>query len=124
MNQNDNEFCITYSAGEHEEIKRIRERYVPREQSKIDRLRRLDRRVNSRAEIAALVLGIVGALIFGGGMSAVLVLGGGWLIPGIITGVVGMIVAAFAYPAYMYVLKREKNKVADEILRLADELIK
>ena len=36
----------------------------------------------------------------------------------------GVILAALAYPVYSKVLKREREKIAPEILRLTDELMK
>ena len=46
------------------------------------------------------------------------------ILVGIITGVLGVILAALAYPVYSKVLKREREKIAPEILRLTDELMK
>ena len=46
------------------------------------------------------------------------------IIVGIITGVSGISLAALAYPVYSKVLKREREKIAPEILRLTDELMK
>ena len=46
------------------------------------------------------------------------------MIIGIVLGVVGFILVGLAYPVYNYVLKKEREKIAPEIIRLADELIK
>ena len=46
------------------------------------------------------------------------------MIVGIFAGVLGIVLIALAYPAYCKVLKRERKKIAPEILRLADELMK
>ena len=98
----------------------------------MQRLRRLDRRVSQKAEIVALSLGIIGALILGFGMSLFMstlgdALGmsqGISMLIGIVAGVIGGVVAALAYPVYQAVLKRERERVAPEILRLTDELMK
>ena len=125
-------FKYTYSAKEQDEIKRIRQKYQSQEEDSMTRLRKLDASVTSKATVIALVLGIVGALIFGMGMSLIMtdlavllgMKGMTNIIVGIITGVLGVILAALAYPVYSKVLKREREKIAPEILRLTDELMK
>ena len=125
-------FKYTYSAKEQDEIKRIRQKYQSQEEDSMTRLRKLDASATSKATVIALVLGIVGALILGMGMSLIMtdlaVLLGMKemtnIIVGIITGVSGIILAALAYPVYSKVLKRERERIAPEILRLTDELMK
>lgn len=131
MEQN-NSFNYTYSAKEQAEIKKIRSKYeAPAEQEdKMTQLRRLDAGVNSKATTAALVVGILGALIMGTGMSLVLtdiglVLGSILaLVVGIGLGIVGIILVCLAYPVYNHTLKKQREKVAPEILRLTEELMK
>ena len=80
----------------------------------------------------SLVLGVLGALIMGTGMSLVLtdfgmILGLQDMISmavGIITGLIGIILVALAYPVYNKVTKKEREKIAPEILRLTEELMK
>ena len=43
---------------------------------------------------------------------------------GITVGVVGMVLVALAYPIYNHVLKKQRSKIAPEILRLSEELLK
>ena len=125
-------FKYTYSAKEQDEIKRIRQKYQSQEEDSMTRLRKLDASATSKATVIALVFGIVGALIFGMGMSLIMtdlavllgMKGMTNIIVGIITGVLGVILAALAYPVYSKVLKREREKIAPEILRLTDELMK
>jgi len=125
-------FKYTYSAKEQDEIKRIRQKYQSREEDAMTRLRSLDASVTNKATVIAIVLGIVGTLILGTGMSLIMtdlaallgMTGLTSMIVGIIAGVLGIILAAFAYPVYDKVLKREREKVAPEILRLTDELMK
>ena len=125
-------FNYTYSAKEQEEIKAIRKKYaVPEEtEDKMAQLRRLDAGVYSKATTAALVVGIIGALIMGIGMSLVMTEIGAFLgtvmamIVGIILGVIGIILVCLAYPLYNRTLKKEREKIAPEIIRLTDELMK
>ena len=122
-------FKYTYSAKEQDEIKRIRQKYQSQEEDSMTRLRKLDASATSKATVIALVLGVGGALILGMGMSLIMtdlavLLGMTNIIVGIITGVLGVLLAALAYPVYNTVLKREREKIAPEILRLTDELMK
>lgn len=132
MESKNTDFKYTYSAKEQDEIKRIRQKYQAPEEDGMARLRKLDAKVTSKATAAALTLGITGALIMGTGMSLIMtdlaallgMTGMTNMIVGIITGVLGIVLAALAYPMYHKVLKCEREKIAPEILRLADELMK
>ena len=130
MEKNQETFTYTYSAQQQEEIKNIRKKYLPPEEDKMERLRKLHHSATQKAQTWALVLGVVGALIMGSGMSLVMTDIGEMigltnaLIPGIVIGIIGMIPVAFAYPAYNHILKKERQRIAPEILRLSDELMK
>lgn len=117
-------FNYTYSAKEQSEIKKIREKYIPKETDRMEELRHLDKSVTDKASVWSIAIGVIGALIMGGGMSLCMVMGGIWFIPGILLGVAGMAVLGAAYPVYNRILKREREKIAPEILRLTDELMK
>lgn len=130
MEKNQETFTYTYSAQQQEEVQNIRKKYLPPEEDKMERLRKLHHSATQKAQVWALVLGVVGALIMGTGMSLVMtdigaVVGlNNALIPGIVIGVIGMIPVALAYPTYNRVLKKERQRIAPEILRLSDELMK
>ena len=130
MEKNQETFTYTYSAQQQEEIKNIRKKYLPPEEDKMERLRKLHHSATQKAQAWALVLGVVGALIMGIGMSLVMTDIGEMiglsnaLIPGIVIGIIGMIPVAFAYPTYNRILKKERQRIAPEILRLSDELMK
>lgn len=124
---NNETFKMTYSAQEQEEIDRIRQKYLPQEQDKMAELRRLDHSVTQKATAAAVTVGVIGALIMGIGMSmdmtdlaAALGMFGFYL--GIGIGVVGIALIALAYPLYRRTLKKQREKIAPQILRLTDEL--
>lgn len=128
----DSSFQYTYSAKEQDEIRRIREKYQSKEEDGISKLRKMDARVSQKATAVSLVLGILGAFVMGTGMSLVMtdlgvILGltgvVGMVIGGFI-GVIGIILVALAYPVYNKVLKKEREKIASEILRLTEELLK
>ena len=117
-------FEFTYSAKQQREIEKIRNKYLPKEENKIEQLIRLDKQTKRPGTIISIVVGILGSLILGVGMCCVLVWNSSMevFITGIIIGVVGMVVAGFAYPAYKKITKKEREKVADQILALSKEL--
>lgn len=117
-------FTYTYSAREQEEVRRIREKYSPRPEDKLEQLRRLDEGVTRKATVAALVLGVVGTLVLGLGMSCTLVWAETLFVPGIVIGVIGIAALCAAYPVYQHLVKKERERIAPEILRLTDELMK
>lgn len=123
---NNNEFNYKYSApteAERREISDIRKQYAPQneEESKLQRLRRLDNAVRGTAAAWALALGIVGCLIFGLGLSMILE----WNIVawGVVLCVLGAVPTSLAYPVYNAVFNAKKQKYGKEILRLTDELL-
>ena len=124
MENNQNGFQYTYSAKEQAEIKRIRSKYVPKEENKMEQLQRLDASATQKATMYAIIVGVIGALIMGAGMSCCMVWADTLMIPGIAIGVTGMAVVAVAYPLYNRTLKKERERIAPEILRLTDELMK
>lgn len=123
-------FEYTYSAKEQNEINDIRKKYLPKEEDKMEQLRRLDAGVYRKGSVASLIVGILGALIMGAGMSLVMTDLGAKLgmmnamIPGILIGIVGLVAVCLAYPVYNVVTKHEREKIAPEILRLSEELLK
>ena len=124
MENNENSFNYTYSAKVREEINSIRKKYVPQEEDKLQRLKKLDAAVYQKATMLSLIIGIVGALIMGVGMCCCIVWVGAWFIPGIFVGVIGIVLICLAYPMYNKTLKRERERIAPEIIRLSDELMK
>lgn len=125
MESNQNKsFQYTYSAKEQEQIKEIRSKYVPKEEIKLEQLQRLDNSASQKATAISLAFGVIGALVMGTGMSCCMVWADTLMIPGIVIGMVGMALVGYAYPLYSRVLKKERERIAPEILRLTDELMK
>ena len=133
-NRDKETFSYTYSAKEQTEIQNIRKKYetTTEQEDKMAQLRRLDASVSSKATTVALVVGIVGALIMGLGMSLAMsdlseilsIHQDVGMLLGIIIGVVGIVPVCLDYPLYNRTLKKEREKIAPEILRLSDELMK
>ena len=126
---NKDSFNFRYSADQQREVEEIRKKYIPQEEDTMERLRRLHGIPTQKAQTAAIAVGIIGALIMGTGMSLAMtdlgaVLGSRSMVLGIAVGIVGMALVALAYPIYNRVLKKQREKIAPEILRLSDELLK
>ena len=122
----DNQFNFKYTAPsqeERKEIDSIRRQYISQEktETKLERLRRLDGLVKNTAIIWSLVLGVVGTLVFGLGLTMILE----WSIWfwGVALMVVGSVPTAIAYPVYKFALNKGKAKYGEEILRLSEELL-
>ena len=127
--ENKEEFSFTYSAAQQQEVEDIRKKYLPKKEDKMEQLRMLHGIPTKKAQTVSLVVGILGALIMGTGMSLAMTeigaaLGSLAMVLGIAVGLVGMVLVALAYPLYNRVLKKQREKIAPEILRLSDELLK
>lgn len=123
-----NSFEYTYSAQRQKEVEEIRKKYLPKEEDKMEQLRKLHAIPTQKAQVASLAVGIIGALILGTGMSLCMTELGAALgilaLPlGIPVGLAGLIMVALAYPLYIRILRKERTKIAPEILRLTDELM-
>jgi len=118
MNKNDQEFLV----------QKIRTQYTEKEHSDLDELKALDKRVKKPANIFAYVFGSLSAVIMGSGMSLVMtdvgdMLGISSMVPGIVIGIAGMVLAIANYPIYKRILASRKKKYADEIIAISDKLM-
>jgi hypothetical protein len=126
--EKNNKFEYVYSApteAEKKQIEDIRKKYSNEpinSQDKMARLIKLDAKVKNTATIVALVLGIIGCLIFGLGLTMVLE----WHITiwGIVLMAVGCLPMGIAYPMHNHYFEKGKKKYGDEILKLTEELLK
>ena len=127
--ENNQSFEYTYSAGQRQEVEAIRKKYLPKEEDKMEKLRRLHYSATQKAQAASIAIGVLGVLILGTGMSLCMTdlgsaLGNFAMVIGILVGFLGLILVALAYPLYNSVLKKERQRIAPEILRLSEELLK
>lgn len=120
MNKNDQQFIV----------QKIRTQYTEKAHTRLDELKKLDARVKRPANVFAYLFGSLSAIVLGAGMSLVMtdvgtVIGlGDAMIPGIVIGTIGLIMALLNYPLYRGVLSARKKKYADRILSLSEELMK
>ena len=122
-------FIYSYSAKENKEVQEIRKRYLPQEESKLDELKELDRKVKRPVNVFAYIFGTISAIIMGSGMSFVMTDVGRTVsisepMPyGIIIGIVGMFMAIVNYPMYKGILDSRKKKYGAEIIKLSDSIM-
>lgn len=121
-----NKFEFSYSAPteqERKEIEYIKNQYETHNNnnSKLNRLRKLDKKVNNIPTCIALVFGIIGMLVFGLGLTMVLE----WnlMVLGILIGIIGAGLMLVAYFSYRIVYKKLKEKYSNEIINLSKELL-
>ena len=127
--ENHNSFEYTYSAQQQKEVEAIRKKYLPKEEDKMEQLRKLHHSASQKAQAASIAIGVIGALLLGTGMSLCMTelgaaLGQFAMVLGILVGLVGLVLVALAYPLYHRTLRKERARIAPEILRLTDELLK
>ncbi len=122
----DDEFKFNYSAptaGERKQVESIRRIYAPQDEtnSEKQRLLHLNKKVHSLPTALSVIIGVVGLLILGLGMTAAME----WnsLILGITIGVIGTAIMAIAYPIYRLLFKKLKAKYSGEILALCDSIL-
>lgn len=111
-------------------VQKIRTQYTEKEHTQLDELKALDRKVSRPANVFAYVFGSVSAIIMGSGMSLVMTDIGSMIgienpmIPGIVIGIAGMVMAIVNYPIYKKMLSSRRHKYADQILELSEKLLK
>jgi len=119
MNKNDQDFLV----------QKIRTQYTEKENTQLDELKALDAKVKRPANVFAYVFGSLSAMIMGAGMSLVMTDIGSIIgmenamVPGIVVGVVGMIMAIINYPIYKKMLGSRREKYAEEVIALSDKII-
>ena len=121
----ENTFSYKYSATENKEIQEIRNRYLPKSESKLDELKRLDAQVQNSGMVESLCTGIIGSLVFGLGMCLamqVIGTGLGMLILGVLIGIIGMGGMLAAYPVCRRKQRKAKEKLSPRILELTEAL--
>lgn len=108
-------------------LNRIRGTYGERSETKLDELRRADKKAKLPARIFAYTFGTVGTLVLGTGMCLALKAIGATLsfaMPlGIVIGVLGIGMVSANYFIYKAIMKARKKKYSARILALSDELM-
>ena len=119
MNQNEQNFLV----------QKIRTQYTEKEHTGLAQLKALDSKVKRPANVFAYIFGSISAIIMGCGMSLVMTDIGATvgiaepMLPGIVIGVVGMLLAIINYPIHKSILNRRKQKYASQIMALSDKIM-
>ncbi len=116
-------FEYTYCAPQQNDVRMIREKYLPKKMTKLDQLRALDASVTKRGNAVSIVHGTVFTLILGMGMSCCLFWAGVWFVPGVLLGCIGLAGVAATYPIYHRIVRQDREKIGPEILKLSEELM-
>jgi hypothetical protein len=119
MNKNDQEFLV----------QKIRTQYTEKEHTSLDQLKELDAKVKRPANVFAYTFGGIASIVMGSGMSLVMTDIGELvgitdpMLPGIIIGIAGMVMAIINYPIYKGILGARRKKYADKIIALSDSIM-
>ena len=119
---NENTFHYTYSAPENQEVLKIRNKYLPREKSKLEELKRLDHLVQTSGIAESLCAGVGGYLVFGLGMCLTMEVIGHVIWLGLLLGLIGTAGMLAAFPVYRKLFTKAKERYAPRILELTAEL--
>ena len=115
-------FHYNYSAQQNKEVQSIRDKYLPKQETGLDELRRLDRQVSNAGFVPGLVVGVLSCLVFGLGMCFAMGALPKSMVLGVLFGVIGSAGMAMAYPLYRYRFQKTKERLQPRILSLAAEL--
>ena len=111
-------------------VEKIRSQYMETGYTDLDTLKVLDAKVKKPARVFGFAYGSIGAVVMGAGMSLVMtdigsVLGmQNTLLPGILVGVVGLVMSCSTYPLYKKILTSRKKKYAPQIMELSERIMK
>ena len=105
------------------QINKIKEDYIEKEQTNFDKLKELDKKVKRPAQIFAYVFGSISSLILGTGMCLAMKVIGNAMALGIVIGVVGIALVSANYFIYKKILSSRKNKYKNQVLALADDAL-
>lgn len=108
---------------EANKAEQIRNRYVEKEQTKLDELKALDLKVRRPPQIFAYVFGSLSALVLGTGMCLAMKVIGNSMALGVVVGVAGIGLCSLTYPLYKKILSSRKKKYAKQIFELSNEIL-
>ena len=111
-------------------VEKIRSQYTQPQHSDLDTLKALDAKVKKPVRVFGYTYGSLSAIVMGAGMSLVMtdigaILGiSETMIPGILIGLVGMVMVLTTYPICKKILNARKKKFAPQIVELSERIMK
>lgn len=109
-------------------VQKIRTQYTEKQHTELDALKALDKKVKRPANLFAYGFGTLGALVMGAGMSLIMTdlaatLGVAQPMgPGLVLGILGLLVVLINYPIHKTMLTSRRKKYAGEIIALSDKI--
>ena len=112
------------SNNEKKYVQKALNKYEEKKYTKLEELKRLDRKTSSGATIFSSIFGSVWSLVFGFGMcTAMGVILPGWMALGIVVGLIAMVMMGLNYLIYKSLLKKGRAKYEAQILALSEEIL-
>ena len=107
---------------ENNYVQKIKNQYTTKQQTKIDQLKQLDKKVKKPARVFAYVFGTIGALVLGTGMCLAMKVIGDMMLAGVGIGLVGIGMVSCNYSMYKAVLDSRKSKYSNQIFALTNQI--
>ncbi len=104
-------------------VESVRDSYAPHEETKLEKLRKLDAKVHLPATVFSIIFGVIGALVLGTGMCLAMEIIGNLMPLGVAVGIVGIAMVSVNYFIYKAILRSGKKKYADEVIALSNDLL-
>ncbi|MBO5262447.1 MAG: dihydropteridine reductase [Clostridia bacterium] len=107
------------------EIAKIKADYTVNEkkETKLEKLKKLDKQVKRPVQVFSYALGTVGALVLGTGMTMAMSLIPGGMAAGIIIGSAGIAASGANYPLHQKLMNKRKKKYSEQIIEMSDSIL-
>lgn len=105
-------------------IEKIVKKHEVKEETKLDKLRELDKKATKGATIFAYIFGSIGSLVMGAGMCvAMKVILADLMVVWILVGLIGILMVSVNYSIYKKLVSKGRRKYEKQILELSSELL-
>lgn len=123
MNTQKETYSYTYSAKQQDEVRKIYDQYIPKEENSVEKLKRLDRSATGIAAAISIAAGTIGFLVLAVGM-CYMMLWSNYSLMGLVIAAPGLAAVIAARPLYRLIVAKRRKKIAPEVLKLCNELMK
>ena len=106
-------------------VEKIRSNYIqePKQKTKLEELKSLDKKVKKPATIISYIFGVLGSLVLGTGMCLAMKVIGNLMPLGIVISLFGIGMVSTTHLLYESILNGRKRKYADKIVAASNELL-
>lgn len=108
---------------EKKQVEAIVKEYLPHEETKVEKLKKLNKKVKRPATIFAYTFGVIGSLVLGVGMCLAMKVIGNLMPLGIVIGVLGIAMVSVNYFIYKLINKKRMAKFQCDVLKISNELL-